>query len=713
MSQLNNHHSPEKELRADLGLISALSLVVGMVLGAGAFMKPPAVLAAAGDFNLALAAWVIGGLFSISGGLTLCELGVMFPRTGGIFVYLEELYGPKVAFLYGWMTSVIFGPALVGALTGYFSSVFCLLFSIPDAYRGVVGAGALGFIAFINSIGVKEAGYLQTVATFCKLIPIILLAVFGLLKGNGQVAIFGASGSGIETTAPFAVAILATLFAYDGWAQVASVAGEIKNPSRILPRAIIGGISFLIITYISINLALFKMFSVSEMVALGHDASSIAAQRMFGLMGGNLIAVGIMISILGGLNGYVMTISRTIYIMGKRGRIFGASLLSKIDRDSSSPVNAILMLVISSFVYSRLLDADKLSDIAMFSVWLFYLLAFIGVIIARKTHADVPRAYRVPFYPVVPLIAIGGAIYVIYGMLSYQMFNGLISIGLTLAGLPLYYYLNRSDKSTNLFSKMKTKYMVGLGVLLVTGLLAIFVQIIDHREEINVGIVPQFAPFAYQDQTGELTGFDIELINKIAEKADLKVSYRTISLEYIFAAVNHEYVDIAICSLSDTPERQKSVNFTKPYIEKGGLALLTRQGEAIQGVRELNGKTVGVPQGSTGEAYLRNNSNAKIQSFQTNLDMIQAFNQGWIDAVVFDKLILEYFVSQKMVAHPVSMQVIRQEDYAIAFSNKNKAMGEKIDKILTDMKKNGELDALYQKWFSTDESNSTLPTLKR
>lgn len=700
MSQLNNSDSPEKGLRADLGLISALSLVVGMVLGAGAFMKPPAVLAAAGDFNLALAAWTIGGIFSISGGLTLCELGVMFPRTGGIFVYLEEIYGPKVAFLYGWMLSVIFGPALVGALTGYFSSVFCLLFNIPESYGGVVGAGALGFIACINSIGVKEAGYLQTMATFCKLIPIILLTVFGIFKGNGQVALFSASGGAIGTTAPFSVAVLATLFAYDGWAQVASVAGEIKNPSKILPKAIIGGVSFLIIVYISINVAMFKIFPVSEMIALGHDASSIAAQKMFGLMGGNLIAVGIMISILGGLNGYIMTLSRTIYIMGQRGQIFGASMLSKIDDDSNSPVNAILMLVVSSYVYYRLLDADKLSDVAMFSIWLFYLLAFIGVFIARKTHAHIPRSYKVPFYPVVPLIAIGGAIYVIYGMLSNQFLNGIISIVLTLAGLPVYYYLNRSEKTTSFLPTLKTKYVVGLCSLLVIGMLTLSVRMFDNRPEIHVGVVPSFAPFAYEDQSGKLTGFDIELMNIIAEKSGMKVSYRATSLESVFDAVSNDYVDAAICSLSVTPQREQSVNFTKPYIEKGGLALLVKQGADIQDVKNLTGKVVGVPQGSTSEAFLRNVSSEKVQVFESNADMIKAFNQGWVDAIVFDKLILEHFIAQKIINQPAVMQDLNQEDYAIAFSGKHKAMGEKFNKVLAEMKKNGELDALYQKWFN-------------
>ena len=254
-----SEHNLENNLRKDLGLVSALSLVVGMVLGAGAFMKPPAVLEVAGDYNFALLAWIIGGVFSICGGLTLCELGVMFPKTGGMLVYLEKIYGAKVSHLYGWMITVLFAPSLVGALVGYFSSVFCLLFGINDAYRMAVSAGVLGLIACINSIGVKQAGYLQTIATFCKLVPILLLAIFGLWKGNGQVALFSASGQGIETYAPFAVAILATLFAYDGWAQVASVAGEIRNPSKVLPKAIILGIIFLVIVYACINIALFKI----------------------------------------------------------------------------------------------------------------------------------------------------------------------------------------------------------------------------------------------------------------------------------------------------------------------------------------------------------------------------------------------------------------------------------------------------------------------
>jgi len=451
--------SQGKEMHKDLGLIAALSLVVGMVLGAGAFMKPPAVLAMAGDSTSALTAWVIGGLLSMAAGLTLCELGVLFPRTGGVYIYLEELFGPKTAFLYGWMIMMLYGPAAIGALAGYFSSVFCTLFGLEPQYGVVVSAGVMAFVIFVNSIGVREAGWLQTGATFCKLIPVFLLVVFGLWKGHGQV--LGMS-SDIPIAAPFSAAVLATLFAYDGWAQVASVAGEMKNPGKILPQAIIGGVTFLSVVYIIINIALLKVLPADQIVSLGHAASEIAAQKLFGLIGGNLVSVGIMVAILGGLNGYAMTLSRTIFVMAERGHIPGAGLWKRIDLDSKSPLNALLLLMGFSYLYYRLLDADRLSDIAMFSIWIFYLLTFIGVFIARRMYADMPRSYKVPLYPIIPLIAIGGAIYVLFGMITAQFANGIAAIAMILIGLPVYYYMNRHSKTGPTLPFLRKKYVIAL-----------------------------------------------------------------------------------------------------------------------------------------------------------------------------------------------------------------------------------------------------------
>ncbi len=687
--------APGKNLQANIGLVAALSLVVGMVLGAGAFMKPPAVLAAAGDSTWAMVAWAVGGLFSMAGGLTLCELGVLFPRTGGVYVYLEELYGPRVAYLFGWMLVVIFGPASIGALTGYFSSVFCLLFSVPEAYAPVVGAAVLAFVTLVNSIGVREAGYLQTTATVCKLIPIILLAVFGLWKGDGQV-LHVAAGTG--EAVPFSVAILATLFAYDGWAQVAAVSGEIRNPAKVLPQAIIGGLAFLIVVYLAINVALLKVVPADKLVLLGHEASSIVAQKLFGLMGGKVVAVGIMISILGGLNGYTMTLSRIVYTMADRGQIFGAPVLRKIDPDSNTPVNAVILLTASSYIYYRMLDADKLTDIAVFAIWIFYLLAFVGVFIARRTHAHLPRSYKVPLYPIVPLIAIGGALYVIYGMIANRFAYALISVGLTLAGLPVYYLMQAREKPALRLPAVKTKYLVAVASLLVLGLLTLSVQVFDTRPQISVAVEPGVYPFAF-DKDGKLTGYDIELMDAVAAKAGLKPVYRATTLENMLAAVHGRQADAAISSLSVTAERQKLVAFTRPYIVNGGLALLAAADSPVIGPAGLAGQPVGVRKDSTGEQFARQ-AGAAVVAFHSDLDLIDAFNRGTLAAVVHDRATLDNLAGRGLITRAVALRQLNREQYAIAYAADNRALGDKLDKALAALQKSGDLDALYEKWFT-------------
>lgn len=685
--------SAGSELKPEIGLFSAMSIVVGVVLGAGAFMKPPAVLAAAGDSTWALIAWLTGGLFSMAGGLTLCELGVLFPRTGGVYVYLEEIFGEKAAFLYGWMIVFLFGPATIGALAGYFSSVFCLLFDVPGRYIGVVGATSLAFVAVVNSISVRAAGRVQMLATACKLVPIILLVTFGLWKGNGQV-LFMSSGNSAAMS--FSVAVLATLFAYDGWAQVAAVAGEIKNPGKILPRAIIGGLLFLVIVYMGINVALLKVIPADQLVALGHEASAIAAQKLFGLTGGNIISVGIMIAMIGGLNGYCMTLSRVLYTMGLRKQMPGAELWGKIDKDSNTPVNAILFLLALSYIYNVIFDADMLTNIASFSNWIFYMLTFAAVIIARKTHAHLPRSYKVPFYPLTPIIAICGALYVFYGMLSTQPMFAAFSIGLTLAGLPVFYYMQGEFKGA-LMSHIKTKYIVTGAALVILMLLSLSAWVFDARPEICVGTEPSSAPFAYEDK-GKLVGYDIELIHAVAERAGYRVTYRAITLNNLFDALQQGYIDVAIDSLSITPERQQLASFTKPYITNGGIALLVNSNSPIKSIADLNGKTVGVYKGSTSETYAGKLSGVNVQTFYADYDMVQAFNQKQIDSIIYDKPILEYLISHDRLKNAVIIQTINQESYGIAFSSKNKELGNKLNKALEDLQKSGELDILYQRW---------------
>lgn len=682
------------QLKTDIGLISALSIVVGMVLGAGAFMKPAAVMAASHDSSWALAAWVVGAVFSIAGGLTLCELGVLFPRTGGVYVFLEETYGPKTAYLYGWMLTFIFGPATIGALAGYFSSVFCLLFGISDHHITVVGLSVIAFVVFVNSIGVKQAGYLQVVATFCKLIPLLFLIIFGLWKGNGHVLNIATHSTAVTS---FSLAVIATLFAYDGWAQVASVAGEMKNPGKILPQAIIGGLIFLSAVYILINLAIIKVLSPAQMVALGHDASSIAAQKLFGLYGGNLVSVGIMISIIGGLNGYIMTLSRVIFTMAERNQLPVSGVWIKIEPDSKTPVNASLLLAVLAFIYLQVLDADRLSDIAIFAVWIFYLLSFIAVFIARKKMPQAQRSYKVPFYPLTPLIAIGGALYIIYGMCASHPLYAVVSTGLTLAGIPVLYLITHRLPRFAGFAVSK-KYVVLAAAFFSCGALLLFPQIKDTRPVLRVAIETSNPPIAFEDETGKPTGLDIDIIQAVAREMGYRVSFRATAFALLFSAVENDLADVAISELTITEQRKKIVDFTKSYYQSA-LALLVRHESTARTLDDLKGKAIGVKNRSTGELYMENHPGYTLRRLSIFPDLAQLLNDGVIDGIVFDKPIIEQWLARRTVAGRMIL-LEGQEAYGIAYQKKNPDLGRKLNKAIDTLAQSGKLDGIINKWLS-------------
>ena len=683
--------SASPQLRKDLGLAGALSIVVGMVLGAGVFMKPPAVMAAAGDSTWALAAWVIGALLSMAGGLTLCELGVLFPRTGGVYVFLEEIYGTRVSYLYGWTLVFIFGPATVGALAGYFSSVFCLLFDLPAQYSALVGFAVMAFVLLVNSIGVKQAGYLQMLATVGKLAPVVLLAVFGLWKGNGQVLHVAAHAG----PASFSVAIIATLFAYDGWSQVASVAGEMKEPGKILPRAIIGGLAFLSLVYVVVNVALIRVLPPAEMVALGHDASSIAAQRLFGLYGGNMVAAGIMVSIVGGLNGYVMTLSRVAFAMGERDQLPGSAALRKIEDDSKTPVNAALLLVLLSFLFMQILDADRLTDMAMFVIWIFYVLSFVAVLIARRRLPNAPRSYRVPLYPLTPLVATGGALYILYGMAVAQPVNAAASIGLTLFGLPVLALHSRTGPLLGR-ARVPKKYFILTGSALVAGLLLLSLKVIDTRPVLRVAVEASNPPVAFEDDSGKLAGLDVDVIEAVGRRMGYRVSFRPTGFRHLLASVEKGLADAAVGELTVTEDRKRSVAFSTSY-HQSGLALLVPADSPVRTLDDLRGKSVGVKAETTGEAFLARRGALGLRRLEAAPDLAVLYRSGVLDAVVFDRPILEKWLAQGVVAGRL-IAVDQLETYAIAYRKGDAPLGKALDGAVEGLIRSGEMERIMKKW---------------
>ena len=430
----------EKQLKKNLGISTAMATVVGCVIGSGVFFKPQAMYTATGgEPGLAIFAWILTGLVCICAAMTFAEIAILIPKTGGMVAYLEEVFGKKVGYLGGWTQVVLFYPAMISALAVAFAQQAALF--IGDGYKVPLAIAAIILIIILNSLGSAIGGGVQILFTVCKLIPLFLLMIFGLLKGSGENPVFSPMlADGLNPFLVLGQLMVAVLFAFEGWTNVGAIAGEMKNPGRDLPIAIIGGVSIITAIYFVINLAYLWVLPASEMASLDAPASAVAI-ALFGNAGGKLVSFGIMISAFGACNGFVLSGSRVAYILAEEGSLPFSKKLSYLNR-SQVPVNSIILVGGIGCLFAISGQFNLLTNLAVFSCWTFYTLTFIAVMVYRRQRPDLKRVYSVPLYPVVPLIAILSGIYVV---LSQIFLSGptsrIMAIGsilVTLAGLPVY-----------------------------------------------------------------------------------------------------------------------------------------------------------------------------------------------------------------------------------------------------------------------------------
>ena len=434
-----------KQLQKNLGIAAALSTVVGMVIGGGVFFKPQAVYTLTGGApGLGILAWIIAGIMTITAGLTAAEVSAAIPKTGGMMVYIEEIYGKKLGFLTGWMQTVLFFPATAAAIAVMFGQQAALLLNNSSLVMPM-SIGVILLIGILNTFGSKTSGAIQTVSTVCKLIPLGLIIVFGFIKGSGDNPIMNPLvAEGIRPMGIIGQLLVAILFAYDGWINVGALAGEMKNPGKDLPKAIIGGLSIVMAINVVINLAYLWVLPASELAQYASPAS-IVAEKIFGPVGGKLINVGILVSVFGCLNGYLLTGPRIPYTLANQKVL--PAMFGKLNKHGV-PANATLFMAVLSAIYALSGQFNLLSDLSMFAIWAFYTLTFIGVIKLRKTQPDLKRPYKVPFYPVIPIISICSGLFVVIDQLFLAgMKSSMISLGgviITLIGLPVYSFMTKN-----------------------------------------------------------------------------------------------------------------------------------------------------------------------------------------------------------------------------------------------------------------------------
>ena len=435
-----------KQLEKSLGVAAALSTVVGMVIGGGVFFKPQAVYTLTGGApGLGMLVWVLAGIVTIAAGLTAAEVSAAIPKTGGMMVYIEEIYGKKLGFLTGWMQSVLFFPATIAAISVMFGQQAAILLGNESLVIPMT-VGVILLIGVLNTFGSKTSGAIQTVSTVCKLIPLVLIIVFGFIKGSGDNPVMSPLvAEGISPMGIIGQLLVAILFAYDGWINVGALAGEMKNPGKDLPKAIIGGLSIVMAINVVINLAYLWVLPASELAQYASPAS-IVAEKIFGPVGGKLINVGILVSVFGCLNGYLLTGPRIPYTLANQKLL--PATFGKLNKNGV-PANATLFMVVLSVIYALSGQFNLLSDLSMFAIWAFYTLTFIGVIKLRKTQPDLKRPYKVPFYPVIPIISICSGLFVVIDQLFLAgMKSSMISLGgviVTLIGLPVYAVMTKKN----------------------------------------------------------------------------------------------------------------------------------------------------------------------------------------------------------------------------------------------------------------------------
>ncbi len=434
----------KQALNQTIGFTAALATVMGTVIGAGVFFKADPVTHATGSTGLTMLAWLVGGLITICAGLTAAELAAAIPETGGMMRYIDHTYGSLAAFLLGWAETTVYFPANIAALSIVFATQCINLFSwsahwqIPIAI--IVGLS----LTILNFFGSRVGGLFQSFTTVFKLIPLAIIIIFGLIhpgsnavhvslfdvtRSNGSGSFLSALGSGV----------LATLFAYDGWIHVGNIAGELKHPERDLPRSILIGLTGTMVVYLLVS-AVFVLVLPINQIAGNPNAASEVARVLFGGVGGKIITIGILISVYGGINGYTMTGMRIPYAMALENRLPFNRQLRSLSKTGAPVVSGLVQISIA-IIMMFMGGFNTLTDMLVVVIWIFYILTFIAVFILRKREPELNRPYRTLGYPVIPVIAILGGIFIVVNTLFTQTMLTLIGIGITLLGLPFYYYL--------------------------------------------------------------------------------------------------------------------------------------------------------------------------------------------------------------------------------------------------------------------------------
>lgn len=430
------------KLVRSLGLWSSIGLVIGITIGGGIFRTPAGIAERVPDPTWMLGVWVLGGLIVLCGALSFAELSASMPETGGMYVYLREGWGRPAGFLYGWAQLVLIRAAALGGISSVFGEYFLRVFGIDPTLNpraaDYLAAGAILFAGGTNIVGVRLGALFAGLSTIAKFGALALLVLAAFLMGGsaGGSATNLASNAAAIDAGVFGLALISVMWAYDGFADLTFASGEVKDPQRNLPRAIIIGTLMIIGIYLLANAAYLYINPIGVMA----KSPLIAADTMgalFGRAGVSFVSVVVMISTFGSLMGSMLASPRIFFAMADDNLLFEP--IARVHPRWKTPYMAIGLACVLGVAMVMTQTFEQLTDTFVLAMWPFYALSVAAIYTLRKSQPQLDRPYKVVGYPVVPAIFIGAAIYLVINALMTQPLWTSVTFGVVLLGLPVYY----------------------------------------------------------------------------------------------------------------------------------------------------------------------------------------------------------------------------------------------------------------------------------
>lgn len=457
MTASNNNNSvsqlqsEQTEMRREVTLFGGISVLAGIMIGSGIFYIGGIVLERAGmSLGLALLVWIIGGLVTLMSGICFAELGAMIPKAGGYYVYLREAYGERVAFMCGFGNFMLSSPGSVAALAVAFAAALSSIWQIDPTMQKVIAVTSVILLTLLNMRGVKLGSSLQNIFMVLKLFPILVLLFCGLFMGKYSPDLFSMPGEMPSISSLLSMigfAVIATLWAYEGWTNLNTIAEEIKNPKRNIPLSLIFAITGVGLLYVLFNYSIFRVVPPEMIVSMVESGNyyigTEAAKELFGGAGMYIVGAAMILAIFNSLNGCVMVFPRMFYAMARDGALFKS--LGKLHPEYRTPINAQIACAIISIVLILSRSLSELTSLVALCGMIFHGMAFFSVIVLRKKYPTMERPYKVWFYPFTVLIICAVMIGLIVNTVANDPFTVVLGAIVPLLGLVIYEVLFRKS----------------------------------------------------------------------------------------------------------------------------------------------------------------------------------------------------------------------------------------------------------------------------